>query len=347
MDKTIWIGSYTYTGESKGIYLVTLDTENGGLTLHQICSECENPSFLAKNGDRIYAVYELLDRGSIATYGVDCAGGLTLLHREDMPGGLMCHLLVWPEAKYLTATNYWTGSMVVCPIDEDGVVRTPVCVKQYAGKSVNPQRQEGPHTHSTCMDPSGTWLLCAELGLDRIYRYTFDPATGAIASGASGEYVQTPAGVGPRHFAFSREGKQVYVSAELSSEVLVYDFHRETGAMEFRQRISTLPEDFQGDNLAADIHCSADGQYLYVSNRGHDSIAVFTIQKDGSLRRRGNCACGGKGPRSFTVLKDGWVLIANQASGNVVSCRIEDDGLLGDIRSQLPVPQASYVLCED
>ena len=111
--------------------------------------------------------------------------------------------------------------------------------------------------------------------------------------------------------------------------------------------LSTLPEDFQGDNLAADIHCSADGRYLYVSNRGHDSIAVFTIQKDGSLRRRGNCACGGKGPRSFTVLKDGWVLIANQASGNVVSCRIEDNGLLGDIRSQLPVPQASYVLCED
>ena len=155
---------------------------------------------MAKNGDRIYAVYELLDRGSIATYSVDCAGGLT----AAPPGGYARRLDVSPSIdiriEYLTATNYWTGSMVVCPIDEDGIVRTPVCVKQYAGKSVNPQRQEGPHTHFYLHGPFGNVALMRGTGMDRIYRYTFDPATGCNCIGCKRGICTDTGRSGPQAF---------------------------------------------------------------------------------------------------------------------------------------------------
>lgn len=265
------------------------------------------------------------------------------MHREDMAGGLMCHLNIWPGERFLSATNYWTGSIAVCPISSDGIAGAPVAFEQYSGKGINPQRQEGPHTHSSVIDPSGKWLLCAELGIDRIFVYGFDPETGSLVNSAATPEIKAPDGSGPRHFSFHPNGRNLYVSTELSNEVLAYRFEPETGTMVMEQRISTLPEEYKGDNLAADIHCDPGGRYLYVSNRGHDSIAVFRIQENGTLVRNGFSSCYGNGPRSFTLL-DGWILIANQGSGNVAACKIGEDGMPGELAANISISQASYIL---
>lgn len=339
MDRLLLVGNYTFTGESKGIDTVRMDMQTGDLTPIAVCTECENPSFLAQRGDAVFVVYERMDRGCIASYRVNAEGKLEFRHREDMPGGLMCHLKIWPDGIHLSAANYWTGSMVVCPISADGIAGPPLVVRQYSGKGINPRRQEGPHTHSTAIDPSGKWLVCAELGIDRIFVYEIGKEPDALLKEKAP--VQTPAGAGPRHFAFNPDGTRLYVSAELSNEVFVYAF--ENGRLHWMQRISTLPEGITQENLAADIHCNEDGSILYVSNRGHDSIAVFGIQKDGKLSCLGHCPSYGKGPRSFTLL-DGWMLIANQNSGNVVSCKIGADGMPGEPAAEIRVPQASHVL---
>lgn len=343
MNKLLLIGNYTFTGESKGIYTIRMDMETGSLAIVDVCTDCENPSFLAQQGDAVFAVHELMDRGCIASYRVDAQGKLEHKHRQDMPGGLMCHLNLWPGGRYLTATNYWTGSMLVCPISDDGIVGAPISINQYSGKSINPQRQEGPHTHSTAIDPSEKWLVCAELGIDQIFIYEFDKESGALLNTAPVSSVKAPAGAGPRHFTFHPDGTKLYVSAELSNEVLVYDFEPQTGNLSWMQKLSTLPVNFTQENLAADIHCDSNGKYLYVSNRGHESIAVFCIQHDGTLVSAGHRSCLGSGPRSFTLL-DGWMLIANQGSGSVSVCKVDENGMPGEKVAEVSIPQASHIL---
>lgn len=342
MLKKLLIGGYTYTGESRGIYVAELDDETGMLREVSACLDCENPSYLLQNGEMVYAVHELMDRGCIASYRLQ-GNTLSKVQCMDMPGGLMCHLCLWPGGKYLSAVNYWTGSLAVCPIDTSGAAGAPVILFQYTGSGPNAQRQEGPHAHFSGIDPAKRWLLATDLGSDRIYVYTLSAETGTLQPGALMPYVQTPPGTGPRHFTFRKDGQRIYVSCELSNEVLVYDFCMETGEMTLRQQITTLPDGYLGENLAADIHCSLDERYLYVSNRGHDSIAVFAIAQDGSLKLEGHCSCGGSGPRSFTLIKD-FVLVANQGCGEVSVLRIGRNGLLGDSLSKLEVPQASYIL---
>lgn len=342
MLRKLLIGDYTYTEESRGIYLAELDDETGMLREVSVCSDCENPSYLLQNGNMVYAVHELMDRGCIASYRLE-GDTLRKAQRIDMPGGLMCHLCLWPGGKYLSAANYWTGSLAVCPIDASGAVGAPVTLFQYEGSGPNAQRQEGPHAHFSGIDPSKQWLLSTDLGSDRIYVYSLSAETGMLRPGAFMPYIQTPPGTGPRHFASRRDGRRIYVSCELSNEVLVYDFSAETGGMTLRQQITTLPEGYRGENLAADIHCSLDERYLYVSNRGHDSIAVFAIDQNGDLKLEGHCACGGSGPRSFTLLKD-LILVANQGSGEVSVLPIGRNGLLGDPLSKLEISQVSHIL---
>lgn len=343
MDKLLLIGSYTVSGERHGIHTVRMDMQTGDLSIISAYTECENPSFLARMRNTVFAVHELKDRGCIASYRVDDRGVLKREHREDMPGGLMCHLKLWPGGRYLTAANYLTGSLLVCPISVEGIAGAPVSVIQYHGKGADPRRQKSPHPHSSAIDPSGKWLVCADLGTDRIFVYGIDVKKGRLWENAAAAFVKTPDGSGPRHFSFNPNGTKLYVSAELSNQVLVYDFASQTGRLIQSQSLSTLPADFVGNNLAADIHCDSNGNYLYVSNRGHDSIAAFRIRPDGNLACMGWRSCHGSDPRSFLLLS-GWMLIANQSSGNVVACRIDENGMPGRKAAEVLIPQAAHVL---
>lgn len=327
MAKTILLaGSYNRPpfGEGKGISVLEYDTVSGEMALQSVCCETENPSWLARVGDTVLAAQETLNRGGIDSYRMQKDGTLERTGTAELPGGLMCHIEPWPGGKWISAANYWTGSLVVCRVCENGVC-PPAALLQYEGKGADPKRQEGPHTHSSCVDPTGKWLVVAELGLDRIFVYRIDPETGGLTPGAA-PFADTPAGAGPRHFAFHPNGGTLYVSAELKSSVLVYDFNAESGLLALRQVIPAVPEEFSGENLTADIHCAADGKLVYVSNRGHDSIASFRVLADGSLKAAGCFSCFGSGPRSFRLMEHSVMLIANQGSGTLVSCLLDGEG---------------------
>lgn len=338
------IGTYTKSKESKGIYTVDLDQETGKLSVTDICEDCEDPSFITVNGKNVYAVQEVSGKGSIVTYQMDETGHLEKKHVLDMPGGLMCHLMLWPGKKYLSAANYGAGSLNVCKIDEDGVIRTMVGQKQYEGHGTHPQRQQGPHTHSSKVDPSGKWLVVAELGLDRIYIYEMDQETGELKPSAAMPYAEAPAGCGPRHFAFHPNGKKVYVSGELQSVVLVYAFDPETGVMTLEQTLTTLPETFKEKNLTAEIQVSKDARFVYVSNRGYDSIAVYKIGECEKLTPVGIYDCYGQGPRGFLLVGGSLILIANQVTGNLLSCRLDPEtGALLDKLDEIEIPKAIWI----
>ena len=340
---TLLAGSYNRPplGEGKGICVLEYDTESGEMALQNVCEDSENPSYLARVGDTVLAVQETMNKGGIAAYRLQ-DGVLVRTGATDMPGGLMCHVEPWPDGKFVSAANYGTGSLVVCAV-EDGGVRPPAALLQYEGTGPNPKRQEGPHTHSSCVDPSGEWLAVAELGIDRIMLYRLCPETGALTPGAT-PFVDTPAGMGPRHFAFHPNGKTLYVSAELMSCVLVYDFNSEDGSLALRQTLSALPKDFAGENTTADIHCAADGRLVYVSNRGHDSIASFRVLEDGTLEAAGWFSCFGSSPRSFRLMEHSIMLIANQGSGNLVSCLLDGQGGCVKKLAEMAIPSVVCTL---
>lgn len=336
-------GSYNCPpfGEGKGIYVLEYDTVSGEMALQSVCEDSENPSYLACVGDTVLAVQETMNKGGIAAYRMQ-DGALMRTGATDLPGGLMCHVEPWPGGKFVSAANYGTGSLVVCAVQEKTVGR-PAVLLQYEGKGIDPKRQEGPHTHSSCVDRSGEWLAVAELGIDRIMLYRLCPETGALTPGAT-PFADTPAGMGPRHFAFHPNGKTLYVSAELKSCVLVYDFRAENGTLALRQTLPALPADFAGENLTADIHCAADGRLVYVSNRGHDSIASFRVLEDGTLEAAGWFSCFGSGPRSFRLMDHSIMLIANQSSGNLVSCLLDGKGGCVKKLAEMAIPSVVCTL---
>lgn len=334
------VGSYNISpfGNGDGLSLVALDTQTGKLEREKVFPGSINPSYLAKNGAYLYAVQEMLGKGSANSYRLDADNELQDLGAVDAPGGLMCHITVWPGGKFASATNYLTGSLVVFPVEKDGALGQPVSVTQYSGHGPNQSRQEGPHTHSSTVDPSGRWLAVAELGIDRIFLYRIDGENGTLTP-ADIPQTAAPAGSGPRHFAFSADGKYLYVAAELQSRVLCYAFDSEKGVLNLRQECPALPESFSGENLTADLHLSPDGRFLYVSNRGHDSLAVFAVDDDGLLQTAGWFSCMGQGPRHFRLIGENMVLIANQASGNLVCCRRNTKtGALGELCSEISIP---------
>lgn len=341
--QTLLAGSYNLRpfGEGRGITVLEYEPESGGMRVADVCEDTVNPSYLIQVGQLVLAAQETLETGGIAAYRFE-GGRLARLGTTHFPGGLLCHLALWPGGRYLSAANYWTGRLTVCPVTGQGAGE-PTAALQYEGAGADPKRQEGPHTHSSCVDPSGSWLVVAELGLDRLMSYRLDPAAGTLTPG-SPAFLQTPAGAGPRHMAFHPNGRTLYVSAELSSSVFVCGFDPATGAITLRQVLPALPEGFSGDNLTADIHCTADGRLVYASNRGHDSIASFGVQEDGSLRALGHFSCFGSGPRSIRLMNHAVMLIANQNSGTLVSCRLDGAGGCSGKLAELPLPSVVCTL---
>lgn len=340
------VGSYNIEpfGSGDGLSLVSLDLESGKLEKEAAFPGCRNPSYLAKNGERIYAVQELLEKGSTVSYRLTENKELQKIGNMDAPGGLMCHLTIWPGGKFISASNYWTGSLTVFPVMKDGALGSPTNMIQYSGQGVNKARQEGPHTHSSTVDPSGRWLVVAELGIDKIFLYRISEEDGTLIP-AEKPATAAPAGSGPRHCSFSKDGTYLYVTAELESCVLCYFFDADNGVLQLLQKVSALPASFSGDNLTADIHLSKDGRYLYVSNRGHDSIAVFAVGGDGLLQSCEWFSCGGEGPRHFRLIDEDLLLIANQVSGNLVCIRRNPTtGALKDICSEVSIPSVVFTL---
>jgi 6-phosphogluconolactonase len=319
----IFIGTYTRT-TSKGIYAVRLDPATGALSAPVLAAETNSPSFLAFTPDEktLYAVSE--SHAMAAAFRTDLARGtLTALQPPQSSGGAApCHLAVDPTQRTLLVANYHTGIAAAIPLRSDGTLGPPNII-QHAGHSIDPTRQTSPHVHSVTLSPDGRFAIVCDLGLDRIFTYRLDAATATLTPGET-PFVATTPGAGPRHFAFSPDGRHGYVITEMGSTIIAFDYAAATGALTTRQVVSTLPANFTGVSSGAEIQLHPNGRFLYGSNRGDDSIAVFAVDpSSGLLTLVEITPCGGKNPRNFSLSPDGqWLVCANQNSNSLTVFRV-------------------------
>ena len=325
----------TYTGEktkSQGIYALRMDPGTGALSEPVLAGEAKNPSFLALHPSRrfLYAACEVWDAGGkgggVGAFAVDPAGTgeLSPLNHESSGGAGPCYVAVDPSGKVALVANYGGGTVASLPIDPDGRLRPAASAIQHEGKGPNPRRQEKPHAHSINVDPTGKYALACDLGTDEVRVYKLDAATGALAP-HDPPAAKTAPGSGPRHLAFHPNAKFAFVINELANTVTAFAWDGQRGTLSEIQTIGTLPDGFAGNNTTAEVAVHPSGKFLYGSNRGHDSIAIFQVDSaSGRLTARGHQSTQGKSPRHFAVDPSGAFLVAaNQGTDNLVVFRID------------------------
>lgn len=344
----VFIGTYTGTG-SKGLYALRFDPGSGTLVDTGLTVEAVNPAFLTLSpaGDVLYTVNETASTGAaksgaVSAFGVDRAtGALTFLNRQLSNGTSPCHLSLALDGKTLATANYSSGTVALFPVLAGGGLGEACSTVQHQGKGPNAGRQEGPHAHSITPDPVTGDLYACDLGIDKVLVYRV--VSGALTAAAQ-PVLQTHAGAGPRHLAFHPNGRWLYVVNELDSTVSVFtraDGRSPFGAAEV-QGISTLPAGFSGTTWCADIHVHPNGRFVYASNRGHDSIAVFTVDAvRGTLALSGCDSVLGKTPRNFALDRSGkWLLAASQDSDVVKVFAVDPTtGRLSHNGQSLSVPK--------
>lgn len=332
----LYLGTYTQKlpyvdGQGQGIYRLEMDAASGQLAFHGLAARTPNPSFVAVDAARrrLYAANELVSyrgrpAGALTAYAIQAEGGLQRLAQRSSGGPAPCYLSLDPAGRFALVANYNGGNVALLPLDSAGSLGRRACLVQHEGHGPHPERQEAPHAHSIQMDPTNTWALAADLGVDRliVYRVSASPLQ-LLAHGQ----IPLPPGSGPRHFAFHPHGPFLYVANELASTVSVFRFEAATGNAVALQTLSTLPAGFTAPNTAADIHFEPGGRFLYVSNRGHDSLAIFAAGPDGRLAPLGQQSTLGRTPRHFAILPDGrFLLAANQDSNHLVCFRLDASG---------------------
>ena len=324
----VYIGGYT-RGPSKGIYVCRMNLATGALTSPTLAAETSNPGFLALHPSHrfLYAVGESsgASNGFVRAFVIDgLSGMLTPLNQQPSGGRGPCHLAVNPAGTCLLVANYGSGSLASLPIHADGTLGPIATAIQHHGSSVNPQRQQGPHAHSVGFDPAARRVFCADLGLDKLFVYRFDPTTATLTPNDP-PFGPVKPGAGPRHFAFSADGRRVYVINEMGSTITGFDYDEKTGALTEFQTVPTLPATYTGPNTAAEIAIHPNGKFLFGSNRGDNSIAVYAIDgATGKLTLVEHQSTVGKTPRYFGIDPTGkFLLAANQDSDSVVVFRID------------------------
>jgi 6-phosphogluconolactonase len=316
-DTIVYFGTYT-GGKSKGIY-VSILSESGRLSAPELAVETSNPSFLAvhPSGRFLYAVNED-DDGSASAFSIDDASHrLRLLNRTSSKGAGPCYISLDRTGRHLLIANYGGGSVTVIPVNADGTIAPASAFVKHPGDSA--------HAHSIDVDSSNRHAIAADLGLDRVFVYRFDPLKGMLGSDPS--FVSLDPGAGPRHVALHPLGRFAYVLNELTLTITALSYDPERGALSAIRTVSSLPEgvavtkDFSG----AEILIHPGGRFLYASNRGHDTIGVFAIsESDGTLHPVEHVSTGGKTPRGFGIDPSGKYLLAgNQDSDTVVVFQID------------------------
>ena len=343
-DVTLFVGTYTRMG-SEGIYTCSMRLETGALKLRAVTGEIENPSFLAADpkGDHLYAVCEVGDDGgdgAVTAYTIASDGSLRALNRQSTGGPGPCHLAVDASDAFVIAANYRGGSVAMIPIEADGSLGERCDFIQHEGSSINPDRQNQAHAHSVTINHTNGRAYVCDLGMDEILVYDIDHDAKRLRW-VRDLTVTAQAGQGPRHFAFHPTNAYAYAINELGSTVAVYDVDAASGRLTERQLISTLPSAWEGESTTADIHVSRDGRFVYGSNRGHDSIAIFAIDPaTGRLDAIGHEPTRGETPRNFALAPDGRHLLAeNQDSGTIVTFAVDEQtGELSYTGSQIEIP---------
>ncbi len=342
MREMLFVGTYTDsilfgTGEileskGKGIHVLELDV-GGKFHLLETITNVRNPSYLclAPNKKFLYAVNELKsedgqDGGFASAYAIENETGhptLRFLNMQSTRGADPCHIAVNNAATHAYVSNFMSGSVCVFPILTDGSLGDPSEYIQYSGSSIDPRRQRSPHAHSLVFDKTQQRAFVPDLGTDKLMIYETDFDKGTLLP-AQCPFLQVNPGDGPRFLEFHPNGKWAYLINELSSGITLLEYDDKRGTLVRKQIVSTLPEQFSGDNICADLHVTPGGDLLYASNRGHDSLVCFRINRtDGTLNRLSIIPSGGKTPRNFCVSASGACLVvANQDTDNLLSYRM-------------------------
>ena len=347
-ERTLYVGTYTQR-DSEGIYIYRFNTETGALRKETVVGGHDNPSFLTLHpqGHILYAVNEDVEAGQVSSFAIDSAtGGLTFLNTQPTHGTAPCHLAVEPDGNTLIVANYYSGNVAVYPLNADSTIGDPVQNIQHHGSGPNQERQEAAHAHSATISPDGSRVYVADLGIDKVMIYRI--VNGRLEANQP-DHVSIHAGAGPRHFDFHPNGRIAYVNGELDLTITVCDFDAATGSLTPVQTISTLPDDAKDRTgfSTADIHVSPDGRFVYCSNRGHHTLAIFSVDQDtGRLTSAGHASTRGQTPRNFTLDPSGaWVLAANQDSDDIsVFSRDADTGQLDPVGDMVWAPMAVCLL---
>ena len=322
-NANLLIGTYTQKG-SKGIYVFNFDTATGKATELSHTDSSSNPEFLTITKDKqfVYAVNETKD-GMVSAFELK-NNKLHLLQQKSVNAADPCYISLSPDEHAIFVANYNGGSITQFHRFADGLISNAQQFIQHTGKSINEKRQDKPHVHGAFFSPKGDYLLTPDLGTDEINIYPYSNSTSLPLDLNNAKKINATPGAGPRHLAFSKNGKFLYVSEELTGTVSVYEFSKGQG--KFLQKVLTHPVDYTGAPGTADIHTSPDGRFLYVSNRGaENNIAKFPILSNGKLEasQMQLFSTEGKRPRNFNISTDGnWLLAANQDTDNITVFRI-------------------------
>jgi 6-phosphogluconolactonase len=329
-DLIVYFGTYTDKG-SKGIYACHFHPASGKLTAVELAAETANPSFLAVDpaSHYLFAANEIGDyqgakSGSITAFAIDRPSGkLTARNTVASRGADPCHLTVDKTGRHVLLANYTGGSVAVLPVEGDGMLGEASDFVQHLGSSVDPERQKEPHAHDVVLTPGDRFAVVADLGLDRLLVYRFDAAKGKLTANDP-PFGQVKPGSGPRHFALHPNGRFAYVINEMANTITAFDWDGDKGSFHELQSVSTLPSDFKGENTTAELVVHPSGRFLYGSNRGHDSIAVYAIDPaKGTLTFVEDVPTLGKEPRNFALDPTGaYLFAANQNSNTVVVFRV-------------------------
>lgn len=347
-EDSIYVGTYTSKTDSKGIYLATMTRATGALRLVGPVADAVDPSYLTVSpGARfVYAVnetteYEGKASGAVSAFARDrTTGALTILNRLPSGGGAPCYVSLDRTSKYVLVANYVGGSVAVFPIRRDGGLGVRSAFIQHAGHGPNAERQEAPHAHCIIPDPGNRHVLVSDLGLDRVFVYAFDAHTGAL-SATPVAHAEMPGGAGPRHLAFHPNGRILYVVNELNSTVVTLRYDRKSGALTKLQSVPSVGLETPPNNSPADVHVHPSGRFLYMSNRGHNSVAAFAIDPGTfTLRQLQLELTGGDWPRNFAIDPSGrFLFVAHQRSNSIVTHRIDArTGALTATGASLDVP---------
>ncbi len=322
-----YVGSFTSEG-AEGISLCTFDPQTGEIALQKVFKGIDNPNFLRKSpdGKRLYAATRGSreidpDGGSLAAYTIADNHDLVFLGKQSSRGDDPCYIDVSADGRWVATANYGGGSVALFPVNTDGSLLPASTVIKHQGSGPNTSRQNKPYAHSIRFSGQGELVWAADLGADRLFAYTLDRSAGLLIPAVQADAV-LPAGSGPRHFEFTRDGKFCYVVNELNSTVTV--FASDNGRLTEIQTISALPENFTGVSYCADLHLSPDESLVYASNRGDNSIVVFSRESSGKLVRQAYVSTEGNWPRNFAIVPGGkFLLVANQRSHNITVFKLE------------------------
>ena len=357
----VYLGTYTDT-TSRCIYVLQFDPADGSISPATLAAAADNPTFLALDPAKthLYATGTVRvepaapqPRGGISAFAIDPDSGmLRLLNQQPTGGGATTHVVVDATGRMVIAANYGDAYVCALPVQADGSLGPRSAFISHVGRAPlgpNHDRQTQAHAHSVTLSPDNRFVFACDLGLDRIFSYRLDPATANLIPNDP-PFAVVPPGSGPRHSKFSADGRFYYVADEMGGTVCAYAYAADRGALTLLEVAPTLPADFKALNTVAEIRLSPDQRFVYVSNRGHDSIAVFARDPaQGTLTRVEIVPCGGQHPRNFALSPEGrWLLCANRDTDNVVVFRVDPaTGRLTATGAQTKVPHPVCVLFAD